>query len=155
MTEVWFYHLQRATLESALPKLLELSLARDWRAAVQAVSERRLAALDDLLWSYDPESFLPHGTARDGEPETQPIFLTLGPDNPNRADVRFFVENAEASPVLADPASAPTTRAILIFDGNDDAALQGARAQWRRLKAEGHQLSYWRQNDDGKWEKQA
>jgi DNA polymerase-3 subunit chi len=155
MTDVWFYHLQRRPLESALPKLLELSLERGWRAVVQATSERRLTALDDLLWSYDPESFLPHGTLRDGEPETQPIFLTLGPDNPNSADVRFFIENAEAAPVLADPASAPSQRAILMFDGNDEAAVLAARAQWRTLKAAGHQLSYWRQNEDGKWEKQA
>lgn len=155
MTDVWFYHLQQRPLESALPKLLEMSLERGWTAVVQAVSERRLMALDDLLWSYDPESFLPHGTQRDGDPETQPIFLTIGADNPNRADVRFFIENADAAPVLADAASAPTQRAILMFDGNDDAAVQAARAQWRQLKTEGHQLSYWRQNDDGKWEKQA
>jgi DNA polymerase-3 subunit chi len=155
MTDIWFYHLQRRPLESALPKLLEMSLERGWTAVVQAVSERRLMALDDLLWSYDPESFLPHGTQRDGDPETQPIFLTIGADNPNRADVRFFIENADAAPVLADAASAPTQRAILMFDGNDDTAVQAARAQWRQLKTEGHQLSYWRQNDDGKWEKQA
>ncbi|ATQ70523.1 MULTISPECIES: DNA polymerase III subunit chi [Methylosinus] len=155
MTEVWFYHLQRRPLESALPKLLELSLARGWRAVVQAASPRRLATIDELLWSYDPESFLPHGTQRDGDPQSQPVFLTLLPDNPNRADVRVFIESAEAAPVLADPAAAPTQRAMVMFDGNDETALQNARAQWRTLKEAGHQLSYWRQNDDGKWEKQA
>lgn len=155
MTEVWFYHLQRQPLERALPTLLERSLARGWRAVVQAASEQRLEKLDDLLWSYAPESFLPHGSQRDGEPETQPIFLTLGADNPNRADVRFFVENVELAPVLADAGSAPGARAILLFDDNDDAAVASARAQWRRLKEAGHALSYWRQSDDGKWEKQA
>ena len=155
MTDVWFYHLQRRPLESALPKLLELSLARGWRVVVQATSERRLEALDDLLWSYSPESFLPHGAQKDGDPESQPIFLTIGPDNPNRAHVRFFVENAELSPVLADARSAPEERAILMFDGNDEAAAPAAREQWRRLKTEGHTLSYWRQSEDGKWEKQA
>ncbi|CAN2533978.1 hypothetical+protein [Methylocapsa aurea] len=155
MTDIWFYHLQRLPLESALPKLLELSLARDWTVVVQATSAARLDALDELLWSYSADSFLPHGSIKDGDPETQPIFLTLGPDNPNSADVRFFVENAELSPVLADPASAPTQRAILMFDGNDAAAVQAAREQWRRLKSDGHTLSYWRQSEDGKWEKQA
>lgn len=155
MTEVWFYHLQRQPLERALPTLLERSLARGWRAAVQAVSERRLGEIDDLLWSYTPESFLPHGAQKDGDPETQPIFLTIGADNPNRADVRFFVENAEAAPILSDPATAPTARAILLFDGNDEAAVAAARAQWRQLKDLGHALSYWRQSIEGKWEKQA
>lgn len=155
MTDIWFYHLQRQPLERALPTLLERSLARGWRASVQAVSEKRLAELDDLLWRYAPQSFLPHGTQKDGEPETQPVFLTIGADNPNRADVRFFVENAEIAPVLADPASTPSARAILMFDGNDDAAVAAARGQWRQLKDAGHALSYWRQSEDGKWEKQA
>lgn len=155
MTEVWFYHIQRQPLERALPVLLERSLARGWRAVVQAVSEPRLQQIDDLLWTYAPESFLPHGGQNGGEPETQPIFLTLHADNPNRADVRFFVENAEIAPVLSDAASAPGARAILLFDGHDDAAVAAARAQWRRLKDDGHALSYWRQSDDGKWEKQA
>lgn len=155
MTEVWFYHLQRQPLEAALPNLLERSLARGWRAVVQAASERRLAELDELLWSYAPESFLPHGTQQDGEGETQPIFLTTGTDNPNCADVRFFVENAEMAPVLADAETAPAQRAMLLFDGADEAAVAAARAQWKQLRDAGYALSYWRQSDEGKWEKQA
>ena len=39
MTEVRFYHLQRKTLEQALPQLLEKTLERGWRAVVMAGSE--------------------------------------------------------------------------------------------------------------------
>ncbi|MBI1867415.1 MAG: DNA polymerase III subunit chi [Methylocystis sp.] len=155
MIEVWFYHLQRQSLEAALPILLERSLARGWRVVVQASSERRLKELDDLLWSYAPESFLPHGTRKDFEPEAQPIYLTVAADNPNGADVRFFVEDASVAPVLANAESAPRERALLLFDGNDEAAVLAARGQWKQLKDAGHVLSYWRQSEDGKWEKQA
>ena len=48
MTEVYFYHLERRTLDDVLPTLLELSLKRGWRAAVQAASDERVAALDTL-----------------------------------------------------------------------------------------------------------
>ena len=41
MTEVLFYHLTESTLEDALPSLLERSLERGWRAAVQTASEER------------------------------------------------------------------------------------------------------------------
>ena len=53
--EVWFYHLQTQTLDQALPKLLERSAARGWRAVVQCADEARMKALDDRLWSYEPE----------------------------------------------------------------------------------------------------
>ena len=78
--EVLFYHLERAPLERVLPSLLERTLERGWRAVVQSGSAERLEALDLALWTYNDESFLPHGTARDGDPARQPIYLTLGDD---------------------------------------------------------------------------
>jgi DNA polymerase-3 subunit chi len=151
--EIWFYHLTRQPLDRALPTLLVRSLERGWRAVVQATSEERVAALDEWLWTYSEESFLAHGVARDGDFENQPIFLTTGPDNPNGAKVRFFIEGAEIEPVVAIDAG--YDRCILMFDGNDEVELQGAREQWRALKARGQNLSYWRQNDNGGWEKMA
>ncbi|MGH6882849.1 MAG: DNA polymerase III subunit chi, partial [Hypericibacter sp.] len=89
MTEVRFYHLQRTSLEAALPKLLERTLARGQRALVMAGSNERVEALTAHLWTYDPNSFLPHGSKRDGRPERQPVWLTDQDENPNNATVLF------------------------------------------------------------------
>lgn len=134
-----------------LPGLLERALQRGWRAVVQGASEERIAALDEHLWTYSDESFLPHGSAREGDPETQPVFLTTGFENPNGARVRFLIEGAEIAPVLERNES--YDRLMLLFDGNDAEALAAARAQWADLKARGHALSYWQQSTDGRWEK--
>ncbi len=155
MLEVQFYHLTRRSLEEALPRLLEMSLARNWRVAVQTGDAARLKALDDHLWSYDPEKFLPHGTKADGEPDTQPIYLTAEDDNPNEADVRFFVHGAAVAPLLADPAAAPKLRAVLMFDGSDPAELDQARAQWKALRTTDLGLLYLQESEDGKWEEKA
>jgi DNA polymerase-3 subunit chi len=151
MTEIWFYHLQRRSLDGVLPGLLQRALRRGWRAVVQGASEERIAALDEHLWTYSDESFLPHGTAREGDPGTQPVFLTIGLENPNGAAVRFLIEGAEILPILHR--NEGYERLMLVFDGNDAEALATARAQWSELKASGHALSYWQQNDDGRWEK--
>jgi DNA polymerase III subunit chi len=153
--EVWFYHLQRQPLEAVLPTLIERTLARGWKAVIQAATPERLAALDDLLWTSSDESFIPHGTARDGDAELQAVWLTLDTDNPNGAAVRFFVEGADAIAALADPQCAPSERAMILFDGRDEDALNIARMQFRALRDRGLPLSYWKQNDDGRWEKTA
>ncbi len=44
-------------------------------------------------------------------------------------------------------------RCAVLFDGNDEAALTAARAQWAGLKDAGHDLTYWQQSDEGRWEK--
>jgi DNA polymerase-3 subunit chi len=148
-TEVYFYHLEHRTLDDVLPNLLERSLERGWRAAVQAASEERVEALDTLLWTYKEESFLAHGTARDGSPEAHPIYLTSEQDNPNAADVRFLVDGAE----LAD--AEPYRRIVFIFDGRDEEAVKRARAQWQDAKAKGLSASYWQQDAEGRWQKRA
>ncbi|MCC2099953.1 MAG: DNA polymerase III subunit chi, partial [Hyphomicrobiales bacterium] len=76
-------------------------------------------------------------------------------DNPNAASVRFFVEGADAVAALADEAARPKERAIIMFDGRDEDALNRARMQFRQLREQGFALSYWRQNDEGRWEKSA
>ena len=94
MTEVLFYHLQNMSLESVLPPLLEKSLERGWRVVVQSTSQERTDALDAHLWTYSDDSFLPHATWRAGDAQDQPIILSIEEGNPNRANVRFLIDNA-------------------------------------------------------------
>jgi DNA polymerase-3 subunit chi len=61
VTEVLFYHLQAQPVERVLPVLLEKSLERGWRVVVQSPSEERVDALDAYLWTFQEDSFLPHG----------------------------------------------------------------------------------------------
>jgi DNA polymerase-3 subunit chi len=153
--EIWFYHLTRQPLDRALPVLLERALARGWKAVVQATSEERVAALDTLLWTYADASFLPHGTARDGDAEMQQVFLTTEADNPNGAAVRFFIERAQLAPVLDGSGTDAYERVILMFDGNDAEELDAARAQWKLLKSQGRAPAYWQQSEEGRWERKA
>jgi DNA polymerase-3 subunit chi len=150
MTEVLFFHLQRQPLDKVLPILLVRSRERGWRALVKAGSEERLEALDELLWTYADDSFLPHGTDREPAPAGQPILLTLGDANPNGANVLFLVEGA------AMPAdTGGYKRVTLLFDGADEDAVAAARATWGEVKRAGHEASYWQESPAGRWEKKA
>jgi DNA polymerase-3 subunit chi len=149
MSEVRFYHLQRTSLETALPQMLERALGRGQRIVVMVGSAERVEALAHWLWTYDDRGFLPHGTARDGSPELQPIWLTEKDENPNSASVLFLTDGA---------ASAAIDRyqlCVELFDGNDAAAVAAARGRWKAYKEAGHQLSYYQQDGGGRWEKRA
>lgn len=146
MTELLFYHLQHQTVERVLPPLLEKSLARGWRVVVQCASDERVEALDAHLWTYRDDSFLPHGTHREAATEDQPILITVHDDNPNGAAVRFLIDGA---PVPADPSG--YERLVLIFDGDDEEALQRARERWTAAKAAGLAVTYWQADEQGRW----
>lgn len=146
--EVWFYHLERTGLDQALPELLEKTLARGWKAIVRTPHRERVEHLDGWLWSYRDESFLPHAPAGEPNAARQPILLTTGEDNPNRADALFLIDGA-ATGELAGYA-----RCVVLFDGADPAQVSAARAQWTAIKGQGLPVSYWKQQARG-WEKQA
>lgn len=149
MTEVLFYHLQTRTLEQALPGLLEKCVERGWKTVVQTGSVERRDALDAHLWAYTDESFLPHGTSRDGDPADLAVLLTAEPDEPRDAvppfTVRFLVDRA------TPPDLSGLARAVFLFDGNDAEAVMDARAQWKSVKTAGHTATYWVQDERGRW----
>jgi len=149
MAELWFYHLERTELERALPPLLEKCLQRGWRAIVRGGSEERMDTLDEALWTWRDESFLPHGRAGAAREDRQPVLLTTGGGNPNAAQALFLLDGAEPGDISA------FERACLMFDGRDEAALEKARSQWKQAKEAGVMASYWRESAAGKWEKQA
>jgi len=149
MTEILFYHLTESKLEDALPPLLEKSLERGWKVAVQTAGQERRDALDVHLWTYRDDSFMPHATDTSERAADQPVLLTSAPENANAANVRFIVDGAEP------PALESYERIVFMFDGYDAGQLEGARAQWKRLKAEGHALTYWQQSPEGRWQKKA
>ncbi|WP_029007097.1 DNA polymerase III subunit chi [Azospirillum halopraeferens] len=149
MSEVRFYHLQRQSLEQALPKILEKVLERGWRAVVLAGSPERVDALNQHLWTYDPASFLPHGSARDGFAPDQPVWLTAEDENPNDATVLVQVDGVSSDRL------ASFDLVCDLFDGNDPDAVAAARGRWRRCKDGGHALTYWQQSERGGWEKKA
>ena len=147
MGEFRFLHLERRRIDQALPDILEEALAAGWRVVVQAASEERVEALSERLWTYSDESFLPHGSARDGEPQAHPVFLTAGDDNPNGAQVRVLLSGVPA----AACAVADYARVVLLFDGRDQEAVAEARREWSEAKAAGAAPSDWREGDDGGW----
>ncbi len=149
MAELLFYHLTESRLEEALPPLLEKSLGRGWRVVVQTGSDERRDALDQLLWTWRDDSFLPHGVDSAEHANMQPVLLCSSHSNANNASVRFLVDGAEP------PDLASYDRAVFMFDGHDQEQLEAARGQWKQLKGAGHDLTYWQQTPDRRWERKA
>ncbi|MEO2040072.1 MAG: DNA polymerase III subunit chi [Martelella sp.] len=149
MAEILFYHLTESLRDAALPPLVEKSLERGWRVAIQATSEAERDRLDEVLWTFRADSFIPHGRDDEAHAERQPVLLTTAETNPGKADIRFFVEGAPVSDVE------DYQRVVVMFDGHDVEELNAARAEWKRLKQSEHSLTYWQQGEGGRWQKKA
>ena len=148
MGEIGFYHLSSTSLERSLAKLLERAWTQGHRIVVRAASPERVEHLSTTLWSYEEASFLPHGSVRDGNAATQPVWLTHRGENPNGASLLVVVDGVEAEDIGS------YARCADLFDGNDPGAVEAARGRWRRAREAGHALTYWQQTVSG-WERRS
>jgi DNA polymerase-3 subunit chi len=129
-----------------LPLLLEKSLERGWRAVVETSSRERASALDAMLWTFRDDSFLPHGISGEATDPDQPVLITTDEANANGAQVRFFVDRA------VPQTGEGYQRIVYLFSGHDPDAVGEAREAWKALR-EGNDLTYWQQDETGRWVK--
>ncbi len=145
MADISFYHLSSSTLEKALAKLLEKTISVGKKAVVLADTSELLASIDTALWTYSPNSFLPHGTNDTNLAEHQPIYLTTTFENPNSATILMVVEGTQIENFKE------FDRCLDIFNGMDPQSVEDARRRWTTYKEQGHNLTYWFQNESGSW----
>ena len=134
-----FYHLTASPLERVLPSICEKVLANGERLVVVAESGL-LARLDEQLWSYSRDSFLPHGRQ---PAESQPILLSEAPEAVNGASNIALADGEWREEALG------YARTFFFFDSS---RLDGARGVWRSLKSNAEaEPRYWKQDERGKW----
>jgi DNA polymerase-3 subunit chi len=133
-----FYHLTASPLERVLPIVCQGLVAKGERLLVVA-GEEWLARLDEQLWTYAADSFLPHGRAN---PEAQPVLLSAGTEAANGARCIALADGQWREEALG------FERVYYFFDGS---GLDEARALWRTLKGKPEvEPRYWKQVD-GRW----
>lgn len=148
MAAAWFYHLTRSPVETTLQMLLPKALGAGWRIVVRGTDRAALERLDTVLWQGD--GFLPHGLAGGPHDAEQPVLLTTEAEAPNGAACLMAVDGAEVSIEEAKGFE----RVCLLFEGADAAAVEAARAQWKRLTEGGLPAVYWSE-ESGSWAKKA
>ena len=148
MGSVYFYHLTRQSIETALYKLLEKALEKGWRIEVRMSDEFRLSWLDEKLWLGPDETFLPHGIAGSEYDSLQPILLTTHPAK--NVQCVMAVEGAEISPLEISQKE----RVCILFNGNNAEELGKARQHWKSIVEAGCEAKYWSE-ESGSWQKSA
>ncbi|MFD1787186.1 DNA polymerase III subunit chi [Sphingomonas floccifaciens] len=141
--QVDFYHLVASPLERVLPRIAERVVGGDGRLVIVAGDERQRAGLDRLLWTYTPDSFLPHAQAGGERDADQPVLIAAEAVATNGARNVALVDGVWRDEALG------FDRAFHFFD---DDTVGAARAAWKALGGrEDVERRYWKQDDAGKW----
>lgn len=144
-----FYHLQLSTLEQVLPVLAQKVYTTGKKLLIKTDLPEKADFINSLLWTYDPDSWLPHGTSADGFETEQPVFISADLNNPNHAEMIMLTDGGTIEEISS------FERCLNLFNGHDEAAVQSARELWKAAVQNGFEAYYWQQNDNGKWEMKA
>lgn len=145
--QVDFYHLAASPIERVLPRIAERVLAGGGRLLIVCGDEALAARLDTGLWTYTPDSFLPHGRAGEDGAADQPALIAATVDAANGARNIALVDGEWRDAAL------DFDRAFHFFD---DETIAAARLAWKALGTQdGITRNFWKQDEDGRWAKAA
>lgn len=141
--QVDFYHLTQAPLDRVLPQIAEKVLAGGARLLIVADDAALRKRVDQLLWTYAPASFLPHGMAGEAWDADQPILIAADVQAANAARHIALIDGLWRDEALT------FDRAFHFFDED---SIGAARVAWRTLgERDGIDRRYWRQDENGRW----
>ena len=142
MPEYRFYHLQKHKLDQALPGLVRKAYEGGHKILIHCRDENHVKALDKHLWTFHPESFLPHANGKDKNAEQQPVLLDTKWDTPNQASVLIELDR------ISPQTTGKFDMICLMFEDWDEDRKKAARDIWRELKENPDlELSYWQQSE--------
>lgn len=134
MTRVGFYVVQAAESGQRLQvaaRLADKAYAQGHGIYINAVDKAQAQALDELLWSYRPTSFIPHGLV--GDPESGHVAIGWGQDPGAHSDLLINLQ-------LDIPAFFSRFARVAEVVTQDEASLAALRNSWRFYQERGYQL---------------
>ncbi len=134
MTRVGFYVVQAAEAGQRLEvaaRLAAKAFAAGHHIYINAVDRDQAAALDELLWSYRPDSFLPHALA--GEEFSDRIAIGWGQDPGEHSDLLINLQ-------LEIPAFFSRFGRVAEVVTQDEQSLAALRRSWTFYRDRGYQL---------------
>ena len=134
MTRVGFYVVQAAEQGHRLQvavRLADKAFAQGHRIFINAVDETQARTLDELLWSFRPASFLPHGLH--GQEHSDTIAIGWGQEPDKHNDLLINLQ-------LDIPSFFSRFQRVAEVVTQDPASLQALRKSWKFYKERGYQL---------------
>ncbi len=144
--EAYFYRVFRSTVEQILVRLLQRSRGQGMRSLVVGVDRDHMRKLDERLWVFDDQTFLPHAVAGSDADPHQPILLATDFDNPNSANHLILLDGRALDLTQVSAFG----RISIIFDGRDRSQVDAARRDWKAAVEAGISCVYWT-DESGAW----
>lgn len=137
MLKIDFYILPEANSLQRLQfacRLIEKAYRQKHRIYIHTLDEKEAHQLDELLWTYREDSFLPHNLHGEGPTLTPPIQIGVNVTPENHRDIMINLSNTV-------PDCHTQFARILELVSNETSSQEAARERFRFYRAQGFELN--------------
>ena len=145
MTEIFFYKLKNLSIELFLISLIEKSISKNWNSLVLLDNIERMEEINDLMWTFNYTSFIPHGSQSDLNPDKHNVYLTCNEENLNNSNIIFSIDGI----IINQPDN--WKRCIYIFNEQNLKVTDELESYKRGIEDLNYDLKSFEQDNNGKW----
>ena len=150
MTEISFYHLQYSSAPTAVVRLVQKAADRKLPTLLLCQNEDMVKEVDELLWTFSTDAFIPHATDQDALTDQQPVLISSHHELPANHAELLVIQGRTAA--LDEAYLKHFNKVMDVFDGSNDNDVAEARKRWAHYKKQGYTMTYWKQNQKGGWQ---
>ena len=137
MTEVLFVEVTASRMEMRACEIAERTYVQGDKLQIIAADQQQAARLDDLLWTFKPDSFVPHRFSRDEKDEvTSPVVITIGEEKIPGFEFLLMLNYCAVEIV------AQFSQVIHLVVVDSQECLEASRHYWAQLKEAGFRLRH-------------
>lgn len=147
--EINFYGVRQDDIQKVVAVLLEKSYLLGKKSSLLVSSKEEADFLNSKLWSV--AMWLPHCLEGEQREEDYPIVIHINNEEKvinvkNEASFLFVFESAKHYDLEK------FEKIYVIFDLKNDFSVKNNRARWKELQDSGNSISFYKQNEKGRFE---
>ena len=146
LEKAFFYKSSHRDVVRDIAWLTESIFKKNNRIVIFCTDQETAEVVDDFIWSYRDDSFIPHSIKKHRETSLDPILVTTDLDGSYEHNVLLALNGV----LIKEKDWQRFAKVYYFFDDQDSREKENARAMWKSFSSLAVNCKYWI-NEKNKW----
>ena len=146
LEKVYFYNSSERDIVSDICVLTEKLFLKNDSIVIFCTDQETVAVVDDFLWAYKEDGFIPHSIKNNEKPSIHPILITTRIDEGCEHDILLVLNGV----LIKEKDWQKFAKIYYFFDDQDNIEKENARSMWKSFSSLDAECKYWI-NKENKW----
>jgi len=146
LEKAFFYNSSHRDIVADVAWLTEKLFKQNNSVLIFCADRETVKVVDDFLWAYREDSFIPHISKKNGENSIYPILITTSIDEGYKHNVLLALNGV----LIEEKNWQSFSKIYYFFDNEDNNEKENARSMWKSFSSMDVECKYWI-NKENKW----